>query len=59
MTVTHDEIVALETSYWDAMKAKDGKRTSELSGETSVVTGSSGVMSIPKAKMGEMTEGGE
>ena len=41
-----------------AMKAKDGKRTAALSGETALVTGARGVMSIPKAKMGKMTEEG-
>jgi ketosteroid isomerase-like protein len=56
---TRDEIVALETAYWDAMKAKDGKASSALSGETSIVTGARGVMSIPKAKMGAMTEEGD
>lgn len=55
---TKDEIVALEKSYWDAMKAKDGKRTAQLSGETSIVSGARGVMSIPKDKMGAMTEEG-
>jgi len=56
---TKDEIVALETSYWDAMKKKDGRRTAELSGKTALVTGARGVMTIPKAKMGKMTEEGE
>ena len=55
---TKDEMVALETSYWDAMKQKDGKQAARLSGKTSLVTGARGVMSIPKAKMGEMTEQG-
>ena len=55
---TKDEIVALEKSYWDAMKQKDGRRTAELSGPTSLVTGAQGVMSIAKAKMGKMTEDG-
>ena len=55
---TKDEIVALEKSYWDAMKRKDGRRTAELSGKTSLVTGARGVMSIAKTKMGEMTEDG-
>lgn len=54
-----DEIIALEKSYWDAMKAKDGKRTAALSGKTSLVTGQQGVMSIAKDKMGAMTEEGE
>lgn len=55
---TKDEIVALEKSYWDAMKAKDGRRTSELSGKTALVTGAQGVSRIEKEKMGKMTEEG-
>lgn len=55
---TKAQIVNLEKSYWDAMKKKDGRRTAELSGKTSLVTGANGVMSIPKAKMGKMTEEG-
>lgn len=57
-TATKDEILALEKDYWDAMKRKDGKRTSQLSGKTSLVTGATGVTSIPKDKMGKMTEEG-
>ena len=56
---TKDEIVALEKSYWDAMKSKDGRRTSELSGTTALVTGAQGVMRIGKEKMGKMTEEGK
>ncbi len=56
---TQDEILALETAYWDAMKAKDGRRTAELSGDPSVVSGSQGVMTIPRDKMGAMTESGD
>jgi ketosteroid isomerase-like protein len=56
---TKNEIIALETSYWDAMKAKDGAKTAALSGDTSLVTGARGVMSIAKAKMGKMTEEGD
>ena len=55
---TKAEIIALETSFWDAMKAKDGRRAAELSGKTSLVTGAQGVMTVPKAKMGTMTEEG-
>jgi ketosteroid isomerase-like protein len=55
---TTDEIVALEKSYWDAVKSKDGRRTSELSAKSSLVTGARGVMRIGKDKMGEMTEEG-
>lgn len=55
---TRQQIIELETSYWDAMKAKDGAMTAKLSGEGALVTGMRGVMSIPKAKMGKMTEEG-
>jgi hypothetical protein len=55
---TTEEIVSLERSYWDAMKTKDGKRTAELSAQTSLVTGTKGVMVIQKAQMGKMTETG-
>ena len=57
-TPTESEIIALETSYWDAIKAKDGTATTALSGETGLVTGAKGVMAIEKAKMGKMTEDG-
>jgi ketosteroid isomerase-like protein len=53
---TRNEIIALEKSYWDAMKAKDGKRTAQLSADDALVTGATGVRVIPKAKMGKMTE---
>lgn len=56
--LTKEEIIGLEKSYWDAMKKKDGERTAELSGEPAIVSGARGVMSIPKARMGKMTEEG-
>jgi ketosteroid isomerase-like protein len=55
---TNDEIIALEKSYWEAIKAKDGARTAELSGEPALVSGPRGVMSIAKDRMGKMTEEG-
>jgi hypothetical protein len=54
-----DDIIKLERSYWDALKTKDGGKTAELSADTSIVTGMNGVMSIPKSKMGKMTEEGK
>jgi len=56
---TKDDIIALETSYWEAMKAKDGEITARLSASISLVTGAQGVMSIPKSKMGQMTADGK
>ena len=58
-TATKDEIIALEKDYWDAMKRKDGKRSSQLSGKVSLTTGARGVTSILKDKMGKMTEEGD
>jgi Domain of unknown function (DUF4440) len=57
--LSKDDIIKLEKSYWDAMKAKDGDKSAELSGTTSIVTSAKGVMSIAKAKMGKMTEEGK
>ena len=56
---TKDEIIALETSYWDAMKAKDGGKAAKLSGKTSLVTGARGVTSIARDRMGKITEEGD
>ncbi|WP_395543041.1 nuclear transport factor 2 family protein [Neotabrizicola sp. sgz301269] len=54
---TREEIIlGLEKDYWEAMKRKDGKRSAELSGATSLVTNSHGVSAIAKEKMGAMTE---
>ena len=56
---TKEEIIALETSYWEAMKAKNGACASRLSGKISLVTGAQGIMSIAKSEMGKMTEEGK
>ena len=55
---TKEEIVSLEKDYWNAMKRKDGKRASQLSGNVALTTSARGVTAIPKAKMGAMTEEG-
>jgi hypothetical protein len=56
---TKEEIVSLEKEYWNAMKRKDGKRTSQLSGKVALTTSGRGVATIPKSKMGKMTEDGD
>lgn len=56
---TKEEIVSLETEYWNAMKSKDGGRASQLSGKVTLTTSACGVTSIPKAKMSKMTEEGK
>jgi hypothetical protein len=56
---TKEEIVSLEKDYWNAIKRKDGKRTSQLSGKVALTTSEHGVTTIPKSKMGKMTEDGK
>lgn len=58
-TLSKSDIIALEKSYWDAMKRKDGAKTAELSAKTSLVTGAHGMRTIAKDKMGQMTESGD
>jgi ketosteroid isomerase-like protein len=55
---TRDDIIALEKSYWEALRSKDGNRTAKLSADPALVTGTQGVMSIARSKMGKMTEEG-
>ena len=56
---TKADILKLEISYWEAMKAKDGRETSALSGNPSIVCGQHGVMSIDRDRMAEMTKSGD
>jgi hypothetical protein len=58
-TVTHAEAIALETSYWDALKRKDGKTAAGLSAASCIVAGSRGVTRIDKHEMAGMTEAGD
>lgn len=55
---TQSEIVALETSYWDALCRKDGATAARLSSGISIVTGKQGVMTIGRDAMKSMTEEG-
>ncbi len=54
-----DEIVRLEKAYWDALKAKDGRRAAALSGRTNMITGPLGVRNIGQDLMRQMTEDGD
>jgi len=48
---TKDDILALETAYWDALCRKDGDAASRLSADPSVVTGKQGLATISRQKM--------
>ncbi len=59
MTDTHptkDEILALETAYWDALCRKDGAAASRLSSESTIVSGKQGIMTITRPQMKSLTE---
>lgn len=51
-----DEILALETAYWDALRRKDGAAASRLSAESTIVSGKQGIMTITRQKMKALTE---
>lgn len=53
---TKDEILALETAYWDALRRKDGAAAARLSADPSVVTGRQGVATISREKMKALSE---
>lgn len=57
--LTYEEAVHLEKSYWDAMKAKNGSKTADLSAKSSLVAGPKGIMRIEKREMSKMTEEGD
>ena len=55
---TKDDILALETAYWNALCRKDGDATSRLSADPSVVSGKQGVMTVSRPQMKSLTEEG-
>lgn len=53
---TKDEILALETAYWNALCRKDGAAASRLSSDSTIVSGKQGIMTITRAQMKSLTE---
>lgn len=53
---TKDEILALETAYWDALSRKDGAAAARLSADPSLVSGRQGVATISRPKMKALSE---
>ena len=53
-----DEIMGLETAFWDAMKNKDTETAARMTASKCVVTGASGVGVIDPQTMARMLEGG-
>jgi ketosteroid isomerase-like protein len=54
MTADKQQIIDLETRFWEAIQAKDAAGAQALVADESLVTGPSGTMRIDPAKFGEM-----
>ncbi len=54
-TTREDEIRAVETRFWNAMRDKDGRIAAELTDEGCIVVGAQGVSAIGRAAMEKMT----
>ena len=55
-TITDQELLALERSYWDALKANDGKTVGRLTAEDSTIAGASGVSGLDPRSIAKMVE---
>jgi hypothetical protein len=55
-TITDQELLALERSYWDALKAQDGRTVGRLTAEDSTIAGSSGVSGLDPRSIAKMVE---
>ena len=55
-TISDQELLALERSYWDALKAKDARTVGRLTAEDSTVAGSSGVSGLDPRSIAKMVE---
>ena len=53
-----DEIVAIETSFWQSMADKDAAKARTMIADEALITGSMGAMKIDPAQYGKMTEDG-
>ena len=55
-SISNQELLALERSYWDALKAGDGRTVGRLTAEDSTVAGSSGVSGLDPRSIAKMIE---
>lgn len=52
------QVLELEKRFWDAMKAKDAERATEMTDDRCIVVGAQGVSTIDGPTMGRLTEEG-
>ena len=55
-TISDQELLALERSYWDALKDRDTRTIGRLTAEDSTVTGASGVGGVDPRSIVKMIE---
>src|SRR4051794_14705927 len=56
---SEQELIEIETRFWDAMKAKDGDTAAKLTDDGCIVVGAQGVSAIDRASMRKMTAEGK
>jgi hypothetical protein len=55
-TISDQELLALERSYWDALKDRDTRTVGRLTAEDSTVAGASGVAGVDPRSISKMIE---
>jgi ketosteroid isomerase-like protein len=55
-TIADQEVLALERSYWDALKDRDTRTIGRLTAEDSTVAGASGVSGVDPRSIAKMIE---
>jgi hypothetical protein len=58
-TANEHELMGLEREFWDAMKAKDGRKTARMTDDKCIVVGAQGVSAIDPRTMEKLTVEGE
>jgi hypothetical protein len=55
-TISDQELLALERSYWDALRDRDSRTVGRLTAEDSTVAGASGVSGLDPRSIAKMVE---
>lgn len=55
-TITEQELLTLERSYWDALKDRDARTAGRLTAEDSTIVGASGVAGVDPRRMSKLLE---
>ena len=55
-TISDQELLALERSYWDALKARDARTVGRMTAEQCTVAGASGASIVNPQSMGKLVD---